>query len=431
MPVRTTRQDLAARRKALGFSQEALAERLRVDRSTICRWERGTADPQPFLRPLLARLLKLSAAQLDAILAAPSPHLAMELVSDTRSLVAVPGAEGKTTAGDLDEMIRRDFMRLATISGTLLALPTVEAVAADFDETGAPRGGTNDPEQLNAHLWHVFALAPSKGAVFPVVREQLAILAAGLRSARTDTAHRRLCALAADLFQLAGEIFFDANRYTDAAYCYSLAASAGREAQAFDLWACALTRHAYISVYEQRFADAAPLLATAALVARRGDDRLSTRHWISAVQAETYAGLGDLDECKRSLDAAEDVHTLRGKVHNDGWLRFDGSRLAEERGTCYLQLARSDLAEQALTTALAQRLSPRRRSGVLIDLAALGTQRRDLDSAIHYGSAAVELARQTNSGYVGRRLQGLSGRLDPYKGDNRTTHLLDAIAALD
>jgi len=36
MPVKRTR--LAARRKAVGFSQDKLAERLQVDRSTIVRW---------------------------------------------------------------------------------------------------------------------------------------------------------------------------------------------------------------------------------------------------------------------------------------------------------------------------------------------------------------------------------------------------------
>jgi transcriptional regulator with XRE-family HTH domain len=46
MPVKRIR--LAARRKAVGFSQEELAERLRVDRCTVARWESGDSAPQPF-----------------------------------------------------------------------------------------------------------------------------------------------------------------------------------------------------------------------------------------------------------------------------------------------------------------------------------------------------------------------------------------------
>ncbi|MFE2291289.1 tetratricopeptide repeat protein [Streptomyces sp. NPDC059452] len=45
---------------------------------------------------------------------------------------------------------------------------------------------------------------------------------------------------AADLFQPAGEVAFDGNRYADASASYALAASVSKDAQAYDLWACAL-----------------------------------------------------------------------------------------------------------------------------------------------------------------------------------------------
>src|SRR6266508_4254679 len=105
----------------------------------------------------------------------------------------------------------------------------------------------------------------------------------------------------------------------------------------------------------------------------------STRYWIAAVQAETFAGLGDRDGCERALDAAAAVQGMAGTVHNGGWLRFDGSRLAEERGTCYVTLGRADLAESALTGALAGPLTTRRRAGVLTDLAMIGVHGRDTD----------------------------------------------------
>jgi hypothetical protein len=53
-----------------------------------------------------------------------------------------------------------------------------------------------------------------------------------------------------------------------------------------------VNRHAFISVYERQFTAAAPMLDLAAGLARHGDGTLSTRHWVAAVQAETYAGLG-------------------------------------------------------------------------------------------------------------------------------------------
>lgn len=64
----TRRRHLAQRRRTLGYSQEALADKLGADRSTIARWERGTCDPHPHFRPRLGQLLRLTATELAALL---------------------------------------------------------------------------------------------------------------------------------------------------------------------------------------------------------------------------------------------------------------------------------------------------------------------------------------------------------------------------
>lgn len=74
MTVKRTR--LAARRKAVGFSQDKLAERLQVDRSTIVRWENGDSVPQPWKRVEFAKALRVSADQLDELLTEESPATA-------------------------------------------------------------------------------------------------------------------------------------------------------------------------------------------------------------------------------------------------------------------------------------------------------------------------------------------------------------------
>jgi len=74
MPVKRTR--LAARRKAVGFSQDKLAERLQVDRSTIVRWENGDSVPQPWKRVEFAKALRVSVDQLDELLTEESPATA-------------------------------------------------------------------------------------------------------------------------------------------------------------------------------------------------------------------------------------------------------------------------------------------------------------------------------------------------------------------
>ncbi|RKN03939.1 transcriptional regulator [Streptomyces radicis] len=284
---------------------------------------------------------------------------------------------------------------------------------------------------MNSHLWQAFGLSTAKHAVYPVVRNQLAELTGSMKRATSGREYRKLCSAAGNLFQLAGEIHFDSDRYSEAAHSYTLAASASKEAREYDLWACALTRQAFIGLYDREYSATVPLLESAAHVAQRGDGQLSTRYWVSAVQAEAFAKLGNYDACRRALDKAGEVRALSGAVHNGGWLRFDGSRLAEERGTCFVALDRADLAEAALTDALKQPLSARRRVGVLADLATLGIQQRDVDMILENARAVIELSRQTKSGYVGRRLQSIRMRLTPLLADLRISQLSEEIATFE
>ena len=67
------RERLAQRRKALGLTQEDLAGLLGVQRSTVVRWERGGATPLPFIRPKLARALRVPPSRLAELLAGDDP----------------------------------------------------------------------------------------------------------------------------------------------------------------------------------------------------------------------------------------------------------------------------------------------------------------------------------------------------------------------
>ncbi|GAA0974603.1 hypothetical protein GCM10009555_031090 [Acrocarpospora macrocephala] len=426
----TRRQDLAQRRRTLGYSQESLADALGTDRSTVARWERGQCEPQPYIRPKLARLLQVSLADLDNLVspAENEHHVSSRSGSGHANPIAghvVPGSE----SDEDDDMNRRDLLRLLSITGALVALPYAEPAQGQPPDSAM----TTEPdpaqyEQLNDHLWQLFALSSSKQLVYPMVRRQLGVLTGDLEQARTMAGHRGVCMATADLFQLAGEIFFDANRYADAASCYSLAVSAAREVGAYDLLASALTRHAFICLYEHRHHEAETLLTVAARAADRGDPQLSTRHWVAAVRANAFAGLGELDACARQLDNAEHVLGLNGPVTRSGWLRFDGSRLAEERGACYLQLGRTGPAENALYQALDQANSPRRRSAVLTDLAMVGLRQGDLDHALRHGYAAAQVAEHTKSaGYVGRKLLSLRDRITPFATDKRVREFIDRI----
>ncbi|MFI5746610.1 helix-turn-helix transcriptional regulator [Streptomyces sp. NPDC051644] len=413
---------LAERRKLMGYSQESLAHALGVDRTTVSRWERGASELQAHARLKVSELLQLDLAELDALLIHSQA---------TPQGAGRPPASDLYGSGDTNEMIRREFLRLVAVAGALASLP--------FDETEAlaeeaENGSIGAFERMNEHLWQVYQLARSKGAVSPLVHEQLAVLNGELRST-SGVGLRGLCSAAGDLFQLAGELAFDGNSYTEAAASYTLAASASKEAGSFDLWACALVRHAYVDLYQQRYKEAADTLSAAKRVATRGDSALSTRHWVASVQAEAFAGLHDLVACERALDEAQKVAELPGADRNGGWLRFDGSRLTEERGARYVQLGRLDLAEEALRsalkiTALAKGQSYRRRGSVLTDLAAIGAKRKDPDQVITYAREALRLAQESRSGYVARRLQSLRSELGSIDRDSRVSELAAEIGAL-
>ncbi|MET9354769.1 helix-turn-helix domain-containing protein [Streptomyces sp. NPDC006617] len=409
------RKRFAERRTAQGYSQEDFAEALMVAVSTVIRWESGRATPRPHQRPAIASLLEITLLELEGL-----------LVNEPPADFAAPSDVPALSPCDDDDMKRREVLGLLAVTGALVALPGSDDSPRERTDAGLLENG----EGVHRGLWQVFTLSESKQAVFPAVRRQLDTLTTCLAGARTDADRARLCTMTADLYQLAGELFFDANRYTDAAQCYTLAAHAAQAGGVHDLWACAMTRHAYVELYAPRASAAQPLLAAARSIARKGDTALSTRHWVAAVQAEAYAAMGDIDACTRALDEAEEVHALDGRSRNGGWLRFDGSRLFEERGACYLRLGRPDLAEDALASALAQPLSLRRRAAVLTDLAVVGLHRRDVDQVMHYAETAIGLADQSNSGFIGKKLDGLRERLAPHMSDDRISSLDHRIAAL-
>jgi transcriptional regulator with XRE-family HTH domain len=66
---RRRREQLVRTRKALGYTQEGLAEALNIDRSSIVRWENGHGAPLPYMRPKVARMLCVTPERLAALLA--------------------------------------------------------------------------------------------------------------------------------------------------------------------------------------------------------------------------------------------------------------------------------------------------------------------------------------------------------------------------
>jgi transcriptional regulator with XRE-family HTH domain len=409
-------QEAADLRAALRWPITKFARDLGIAEGTVSKWERMLRGivPTPLLQGVLDEVLRT---------APPETQDRFALLSCLRR--TAPGGPVASCEDAMGaDLNRRELLRLLSIAAPAVAIGhAVEG--SDQEASGDLMAEYGD---ASARLWRIYAQAVPKSAVLPLVNDQLRIVTARLRHGGQD--RQRLCALASELFQLAGEIFFDQDRYGDAAHCYTMAATAAQEAKAADLWACALTRHSFIYVYGRGFGEAMPMLDFAAGIARDGDWALSTRQWVSVVQAQACAGLGNMAQCQRALDSAEKVLGLSGTVHNGGWLRFDGTRLPEERGACYAELGRPDLAAAALQSALVGRLSSRRRGSVHADLARAALQRRDADEFVAHALVALDLAGETQSGFVARRLRGLQPYAAPFLGNPGVADACDRIAAL-
>ncbi|MEV0359543.1 hypothetical protein AB0H71_26160 [Nocardia sp. NPDC050697] len=356
----------------------------------------------------------------------PKPVQTAQSVATTveRSLPTSPGG---TTPTEVTDMDRRELLRLSSIATTTLAMPTsVDRATASGHVDIAT---VDECAVRNRALWQLYGESETKASVFGAVRSQLGLLIEGLRGSRTATFRDRQHELIADVLQLAGEILMDGTHLSEAAHCYALSGTFAARARAYDLWACALTRHAYIGIMDSRFSEALPLVDRAASIAVRGDRTLPTTHWVASVRAQVLAGLGDAHACEQAFDTARGVLDLRA-TPTLGWLRFSGERIEEEHAGCLIQLDRPERAEHLLRPLLDRPLSPRRRAGVLIDLAAAGALRDDPVQTAWFGGAAVDIARRTRSGYIGRRLDRLGERLSELRGDRHVDYLQQQITTL-
>lgn len=109
------RHRLAERRKAVGLSQESLAERIGVDRSTVVRWERGDTRPHPWHRPRLARALAVSIEELAGLLVGSGTGAAPA----EPGLVAAGGGSGRRhpQAEQLIRVLRGRLLARGATSG--------------------------------------------------------------------------------------------------------------------------------------------------------------------------------------------------------------------------------------------------------------------------------------------------------------------------
>jgi tetratricopeptide (TPR) repeat protein/DNA-binding XRE family transcriptional regulator len=223
------RRLLVQRRKTVGFSQEALAGLLRVERSTVVRWERGETEPQPWLRPELARALRVSIEELDVLLEmtpgadpltpgnlpgpgeATAPRLTADVGAASLPVCQLPPAVADYTGrerevGELTDLLAgRDGEQvgvpIAVIAGlpgagkTALALQVAHRVRASFPDGQlwvALEGATDHPRDPGDVLGELIRALGVPGPAVPASTAERAALY------RSRLAGRRVLVLADD-----------------------------------------------------------------------------------------------------------------------------------------------------------------------------------------------------------------------------------------
>ena len=352
MPAK--RQRLAARRKAAGFSQEQLAERLSIDRSTVARWESGETEPQPWIRPRLARVLQISLDQLDRLLAG------------ARQAEAEAGAEER------------------------MSYALTHPGSADLVTVAGLRSQVHHLDEQYVHVASSSLLARAGQCL-----GQVCFLAAHAASGRV---RRELYAVEAEAAILMGQLVWDASQRRDHASArmyLDQAIDAARQVRDPAAEGLALLRKAMIALYGERDPQEGLALAgQAAETASRVSDVLTGLAMLHA--AEAHAMLGDLAPCEQALAAAD---TRFGRVGElDAAIElYSATQFGRMAGSCYLFLHDTRRAQGLLEQAAAAHSDHSKPQAIVLGNLALALIRQgDLDEAagrLHEAIDIIELNR--------------------------------------
>lgn len=322
---------LAQCRKSAGFTQEGLAERLGVERSTIVRWEKAETEPQPWVRPKLAMALKVTPEVLQAML--DDITITQSKPSERMSYVLEhPSSVDLVAVAYLHERIRQIDEEYDKVRSTALLGPAGQV----HGQVKFLRENVTSPRV--------------RKALFEVEAESAAIM---------------------------GQLVWDVSQRRDHAAPIAYldeAVTAARRAGAACTEAYAVLRKGYVALYgDKNPRKGIDLASQAAEVAASASPSLSGLGLLHI--AEGHAMVGDVRECEQALQRAE---AQLGQVSSEDvaaeyYTINEFNRLS---GSCYLFLDLPERAEPIL------RATSR----------ALGTKKKS--QAIALGNLTLSLVRQ-------------------------------------
>src|SRR5947207_1337399 len=343
MIVARKRHRLAQRRKAVGLSQEALAEVVGVDRSTVVRWERADTEPQPWHRPRLARALKVSVEELAALLAdIAEVHrvVSMDVLEASTKTKIVNPTSGELTPAQRHRELLDSIASVAGASGLL----------AGHQPASSRQIGANDVARLNAvtALYRSVDYEWGGGVLYEYVARFAEATSALLDQPYADRLAPSLMTGVAAARQLAGWTAFDCCRYSDAQRHFLSAERAA--VAAGDLLLAARIRYCQARQYQhvRHNQDALDSLRLAQhQLGNAGTPAVNAM--LRGAEAASLAALGDMPAALAALGAARDSFERIDAAGEPDWMRFyDQGELLAQYGRVYRDFAREDAAHGAM-----------------------------------------------------------------------------------
>jgi transcriptional regulator with XRE-family HTH domain len=371
----------------VGHTQESLAEKLGVDRTTVVRWERAESEPQPWVRPRLADALGVSPDELSGLLT--DVDTARTRRSDRLSAVLTnPRTADLATAARLRQ-------ELAGLIDSYDASPSISILP--------------DASRLHSEV------------------SLLRVHAAGeaVRRALRDVE------AAASIFM--GQLVWDASQRRNAQAAltyYDQAAHAAKQNKDSGAEAQARLRRSYIALYSE--GDPKSGLAHAAqaaqLASRYGNHTLSAMALLHV--GEAHAMMGERSACERALGQAES-HLGWGEGGDGSGAPTSAGQLNRLAGSCYLLLGEPKRA-QSFLEGVPSGIQERRKSHAIVlgNLALAHLRQRDLDSATGTLHQVIDVVEETRGGGAVNVLFAAGRELRPWRDRRDVQEIMDRTLAL-
>ncbi|MCX4470959.1 helix-turn-helix domain-containing protein [Micromonospora sp. NBC_01655] len=407
------RHRLAQRRKTVGHTQESLAEKLGVDRTTVVRWERAESAPQPWIRLNLANALAMTVDQLDDLL--------RDVAETELPRPGVPsGGRGTGTTTSLISEAADAISNDPFLSDRPMPHETVESLQDDM--------------AILARSFSMTALD-----VFTTARWLS-------NEARSLAKRTRRPGELADLYTVIGQgtalmasTAFDLGHWNDSAAFARASTRYADLAGQPSLMAWTLGLQMTLANWRNEPDAALAYFAKAMRVAPDGEPKLRLRH----IAARSYALLADPASVAESLEAARRDRELAAghpdelNVSSGGEFAFGPARAAACAAAAWLDLgeggqaiAHAQEALDAYTSVPSARWPYSQICGVQIDLAAARLCQADRDGAADAVRNALALPQhRRNTSLTGRmtRVQRLLGT-SRWEHDERARQLAEQIA---